>query len=527
MSAIALPGARRPAPKSGGTSLTQPEMISVMARQGRKRFLTLAGIFAAIALFTLIAGNYLLPRKFQAVTTILVQGSDIIAPLLEGRAVPTQVSDRAGIARQVVFSRKVLEGAMQAGGWEQEGLTPASREALLEGIRNRTWVRSPRDNLIEITYADSDPERTFHVTERLAQLFIEESLETKERESREAYEFINQQVEDYHAKLTDAEANLLAYRTANPDAQPGSATDSTSRISTLRSQVEQTRMTLMEQRSRAEALQSQLSGEAAVTAVQTREALYRAQLLELQGQLDSLLLGYTEQHPDVVRVRHQMADVQNALQQEARRPQQVRDDSGFGDTRVNPMYQELRSRMAEASRDASATASRLAASQSMLDEELGRSRRIAASESTLAELTRDYEVNRDIYQDLLRRRENARVSMRLDSEQRGLTLRIQDPAEVPQRPIGVRLMHIALAGLMVALAVPLLLLFLQARYDPRLRTGRQLALASGTSLLTSIPTYQTRTDRNRERLRLLSGSLLVLGVFAIYAITYLMKQLAA
>ena len=52
----------------------------------------------------------------------------------------------------------------------------------------------------------------------------------------------------------------------------------------------------------------------------------------------------------------------------------------------------------------------------MLNSELDRSRRIAASESALAELTRDYEVNRDIYQDLLKRRENARVSMNLDEE---------------------------------------------------------------------------------------------------------------
>ena len=43
----------------------------------------------------------------------------------------------------------------------------------------------------------------------------------------------------------------------------------------------------------------------------------------------------------------------------------------------------------------------------------------ALTESALAELTRDYEVNRDIYQDMLRRRENARVSMELDRERRG------------------------------------------------------------------------------------------------------------
>lgn len=526
MSAILLPNGRRGAAKPGSLALSPPELVTTMLTEGRRRLLSLTAVFAIIAVATLLGGMFLLPYKYQSSTSILVQGSDIIAPLLEGRAVPTQVTDRAGIARQVVYSRKVLEGAMEAGGWTRENLSPAERESLLESIRNRTMIRSPRDNLIEITFADSDPDRTYEVTKRLADLFIEESLETKERESREAYEFINQQVEDYHQKLTDAESNLMAYRSANPDAQPGSATDSSTRISTLRGQVEQTRMALMEQRSRSQALQDQLTGEAAVTAVQTRESLYRTQLLELQGQLDGLLLQYTEKHPDVVRIRHQMADIQVALQNEARNPQATQ-DTGFGNTRLNPMYQELRSRLAESNRDASATASRLAASQEMLDGELDRSRRIAASESTLAELTRDYEVNREIYQDLLRRRENARVSMRLDAEQRGLTMRIQDPAERPVRPTGLRLMHLALAGLLLAVAVPLGLLFLQARFDPRLRVGRQVAAASALPLLTVIPAYRTAADTRAWRAKAAFSALLVAGVIAVYAIAYAIKQMGA
>ena len=46
---------------------------------------------------------------------------------------------------------------------------------------------------------------------------------------------------------------------------------------------------------------------------------------------------------------------------------------------------------------------RLSAGEALLGQELARSRGIASSESRVAELTRDYEVNRDLYQDLLRR----------------------------------------------------------------------------------------------------------------------------
>src|SRR5690606_17258889 len=172
---------------------------------------------------------------------------------------------------------------------------------------------------------DKDRKRTFDVTTRMAELFIEESRAAKERESREAFEFIDNQVNDYHQKLIDAEDSLQKYRTANPDAQPGSASEVSSRIGALRSEVEQSRMTLMELQSSIGSLQGQLSGESSVTAVQTREGLYRAQLVDLQSQLDRLLLTYTDQYPDVVRTRRQIEDVKRQLASE---PDQRRNDPG-------------------------------------------------------------------------------------------------------------------------------------------------------------------------------------------------------
>src|SRR3546814_20087680 len=76
------------------------------------------------------------------------------------------------------------------------------------------------------------------------------------------------------------------------------------------------RSSLLEQQSRAASITAQLSGESAVTTVQTRETLHRARLIELQAELDRLLLNFTDRHPHVVRVRHQMVDVQRQLGQE-------------------------------------------------------------------------------------------------------------------------------------------------------------------------------------------------------------------
>ncbi|MET0717852.1 MAG: XrtA system polysaccharide chain length determinant [Pseudoxanthomonas sp.] len=528
MSAEALPGRRSTAVNRPSTALAPNEIVPILLNEGRRHTLVLVTIFAGIALLTLFAGLFLLPKNYTASTTILAQESDIIQPLLEGRAVATGVTDRAGIARQVIYSRKVLEDALRTGGWLEDNPTPLQRDRLLEELKERITIRASRPDLVEITYRDSDAQRTYKVTERLGAMFIKESLAAKGRESREAYQFIDARVSDYHKKLTDAEDNLQKYRSANADAQPGSATDASTRISALRTQVEQTRMSLLEQRSRESAITSQLSGESAVTAVQTRESLYRGQLLELQSQLDRLLLTYTEQYPDVVRIRHQMADIQQAMRdEEQRRATAPATASPFDDAQMNPLYQELRSQQGQARREMAATESRMGIAESLLDEELGRSRRIAASESALAELTRDYEVNRDIYQDLLRRRENARVSMELDREERGLTLRVQDPAIMPLRPTGLRFLHFAIAGLFIAIVVPLALLFLRVRFDPRIRSASQLQKLSDRQLLTVVPLYRTPRDQRRLRLRQAMSVGVLFVVVLAYGLAFGFKQMNA
>ncbi|HEY8682444.1 MAG TPA: hypothetical protein VIM06_04680, partial [Rhodanobacter sp.] len=199
-------------------------MLPVLVTEARRRRVILGLIFAAIALLALIIGVQW-PRRYDASTTILAQEGSIITPLMEGAASPTANANRAGIAQAVIFSRKVMNQILVAGGWMAGRPSPVERDRLIQEIKSRTSVVISHGNLITISYHDSDPKRAFEVTQQYAQLFISESLLSKKRESREAFEFINSQVEAYRQKLTDAEGKLKDYRSTNADARPGSETD--------------------------------------------------------------------------------------------------------------------------------------------------------------------------------------------------------------------------------------------------------------------------------------------------------------
>ena len=496
--------------------------LQILAEEVHRRRILLVAVFAFIALAALVVGS-VWPRTYTSATTILVQEDNIIQPLMEGTAVATAATDRGRIAREVIFSRRILNAVLAEGGWNEASLSPLEIEHLVEELKQATAVRAAGPNIIEIAYRDSDPERALRVTRKYAELFIAESLAAKERESREAYEFIAARVDEYHRKLTTAEDNLTQFRADNQDARPGTATDVNTRVAELRTRIETAQTDLSALQMRERTLQEQLSGEAEVTASQGRETQFRTRLTELQAELDRLLLSYTDDYPDVVRVRHQIDDLQNDVAEErARREAVVATGQSPGPASdavlLNPLYQQLRSELSTVRADAAALRARVAENDALLEGEFERGRRVADSEATLAELTRDYEVNRDLYQDLLRRRENARVSMSLDAEHRGLTMRIQEPAALPQIPSGLRFMHFALAGLGLGFAAPIGLAFAAVKLDPRVRSVATLTHdLSGVPVLVSIPRFLDSHAMRRERLATATVMVVMLATLGAYA----------
>src|SRR3546814_6722105 len=111
-------------PTSFGTESQQIlpfEYARLLLKEGRRRIVMLALIFATIAALTFVAGMFVVARHYEVSVTILAQDSDIIRPLLEGRAVPTGVTDRVGMARQIVYSSKDLTDIIEHGGWDEDG----------------------------------------------------------------------------------------------------------------------------------------------------------------------------------------------------------------------------------------------------------------------------------------------------------------------------------------------------------------------------------------------------------------------
>ena len=496
--------------------LTLEQWVHGLLAEFRRQKVRIVMMFTVVSLAMLAVGIYV-PKRYESSSTIQIGEKNIIEPLMEGRAVQTDVRSFGRNAHEIISSRRVLTEILETGGWDLAQLSPVQVEVLMENIVDRTRVQNVGANLLKISYADSDPERAFKVARRLSELFIHESTEAKRKESREAFQFIQSQVQQYHQKLLEAERKLKEFRSGSSDALPGSQTDVDNRISQLRQQISETRLRLSEEQEREKSILRQLSGEAVFSLQLSKEEQIRDRIAELRNQKDNLLLNYYETHPDVISLTHQIEELEQSLQQEidARKNMSDRSDKKKAVQR-SPLYQELRRQLAATRTQIATLRTRLRLTQESLSEELDRSSRVASSEAELAELTRDYEVNRNIYQDLLRRRENARVSMELDMKGQSIAFNVREPASLPLKPKGLGLLHFAVAGLMLGIAIPMGYLAFLMQVNPRVRLPATIRQDLGLRVLASIPPLYTPSERVFNRVVTLVLVAVVLAVFATY-----------
>jgi len=499
----------------------------------RHRWLLVAGFLLINAVA--IAAGLSWPPSYQSSTTILVEQQNIIKPLMQGAAVAGDIRDQAKIAREVIFSRKVMTKTLEQIGVLLPGQTDLQQEKIFEATKDRTRITNVGPNLIRVEYQDRDPERAFKATQAFADMFISESLASQAKESQSAYDFIDGQVREYHEKLTRAEQALKDFRSANIDARPGTSAEVAKRVDELEQSIEKTALELKEAKIEEESIEKQLSGEAEITLNLTRESQYTARIGELQAQLENLRLTYRDTYPDIIRIKHQIEDLTEALAKARSDRELARKAAESGhrtfvdeNVRINPLYQRLKQQLFDTRTKIQTLNARLSEAKSRLRTELDRATRVHGGEALLSELTRDYEVNRDIYQDLLRRRENARVSRNLDRDKQELTLRVQEPALLPVQPTGLRLMYVVLAGSVLSLAVPFGLLFAFVQLDPRIRLESVISKRLKLPVITVVPQLWSGRERQsmRRQLQWMAGvAILAVGALGAFGVMRAMEVL--
>ena len=509
-------------------TMTLEQFLTMLARELYRFRLFVFIAFCVISIGIVLVAA-MLPKTYSSFTVIHADEGNIIRPLMEGTAVATSIKDQARNARELLFSRRIITEVMREAGLPVSDMDDLELERMIEQVQSRTKINAIGQSLIRIEFSDPSASKAFRVTQKFAEHFVTESATSKRQESQDAYSFIDKQVREYHGKLSEAEQRLKEYRSDNID---GTTTDSFKRIADLRQRLESSRLALTEANIQQEAIQKQLSGEADVSRGMMREGAYQARIAQLQMDLDTLRLSFHETYPDIVQLKNQIAELNVAIEEERReREQRIRDARARGGSYVDesiassPLFQQLRAELAATRTNIATLKARISETEQMLAEENERIRRINDAEATLAELTRDYEVNRDIYQDLLKRREKARVSMHLDIEERGLTMKVQEPARLSLQPSGLRFAHLAAIGIPLGLLMPIGFFAVLLQLDPRVRSADQVGNHLGLPVLGEVLQMSNVDERSQEQQQRKKMLWALLAVVVIYVLLSVLKMM--
>lgn len=457
------------------------ELLRVMRRElWVKRRLFAAVYLATAIVFLVLAWTW--PKVYSSSSTIIVDQQSILEPLMQGTAVTTNVRDKAGAAREIIFSRQAMDEILSEGGWLRKNTTELERERLAEAIENRTVVENVGDNLIRITFIDRDPVRAYETAQQLTDTFINHSLSMKQRESREAYEFINGQVRQYHAKLQQANEAIRRFREDHAESRPGTQQEIQTRLAMLVNRKEETELAIREVETERETVAQQLSGSASLESVAGRAGMLAERLAQLEEELATLRLSYHDTYPDIVVLKGQIETIRTSLANEMA--------TGEGSFVIGPtggdLVRTLRGRYSDTETQLATLRQRLNETLRLIALEEERLAKANAVEVQLSELQRDYEVTQEIFQSLLRQRENARISMNIDLENQGLTIQVQEPPAMPRSSQGMRFSHFMAAGLIAAMVVPVGLIYGLSLIDQKVRSGTVISDELGLPILASV-----------------------------------------
>lgn len=464
------------------TKLLRPLFLGTFSHR-----IFVAGSFFVICVLTLAASIFW-PRVYSSEASIFVEQKNILGRLMEGAAVQTGVQEQARLADDVLFSRLVMSSVLEEHGFMARNPSALEIEKEIENIKDRTKVSVSSPNLITVSYRDRSAERAFVTTKILSEAFVAESARSKLDESNSAYTFIDLQVKEYEEKLRNSEEKLKNFNSKNLSVSPGAENQVRARIGQLRTQISQIEQDLREAAIRLSSLQSQLSGEDRTAEIVAVASSYQTRVAVLKEELDELRLTYREVYPDIVQLKEQIASLETLANSVTVVETNVRSVAAADTSAI------LQQSLYETEISVATLESRLTEARSELRIERQRMQDIPAIELQLKEINREYNVNQAIYTDLLHRREIARVSMNVDRDQQGLTIRIREPANLPLTAGGPRTYQILLVGLIFGLSLPIGAIGLGQRLDGKIRLASQITENLGIPVIATVPEYLRRRD---------------------------------
>jgi polysaccharide chain length determinant protein (PEP-CTERM system associated) len=458
-----------------------------------------------------------LPNLYHAESLILVVPQRVPESYVRS-TVTTNIQDRLQSITQEILSRTRLERIIQDFNLYPEARRTAIMEDIVERMRGQIEVQVVKGDAFRVGFTSNDAKTAMQVTERLASLFIEENLRDREVLAEGTNQFLEAQLEDARRRLVENEKRLEEYNLQHASELPSQLQANMQGQHNIEMQLQALLDSINRDRDREATLERQLADASALDAVTPPSnpalnsdgvpigATAAEQLRAAQESLRALQLRLTPEHPDMVRMRRIVDELQKKADAEA-----IAHPVSGGAAPLTPAEVARQNRMKDMQAESQKLEKQVA--QKLEDEKRLRAllgdyqQRIEAApkrQSELTELTRDYETFQASYKNLLAKKEDSNVSANLERRQIGEQFKILDPARLPERPSSPNRTRLNSLGVVGGMCLGVALAGLIEYLDKRLKSEADVKAVFNLAVLATIPVLEGAAKPRRLKFAVIS-----------------------
>jgi polysaccharide biosynthesis transport protein len=445
-------------------------------------------ITLVVSSVTIVIAHYP-PDIYTAETLILVDPQQVPDTYVKS-TVTGDIRNRLSTLSQQVLSATRLQTIIDSFDLYAGERKRKPREEILAEMRKdiRTSVATDFGGgqdlqAFRISYSGRNPRVVAQVTNQLASLFIEENLKAREALATGTTEFLNSQLQETRKVLEKQEASLRDFKLKHLGEMPEQQMPDLQILGQLQAQLQAINERLARDEQQRSLTQSMMAQTAAVVdidasvappkIVEGKDPVQRAPQTPLdadRARLKALLdRGYKEVHPDVQRVRAQIAAeeakasleppaVVKASDAPAPVPEPApaaaaKREKGPPPVTHNPVLEaqieSLDAEIAKERDEQNRLSESVAAYQAKVEA-------VPVREQEIADLQRDYDMSKTHYAQLLDKQLSAEMATELEIRQKGEKFTVLDPAVPADRPSAPNRKLIDSAGALAGLCLGLL-----------------------------------------------------------------------
>lgn len=462
-----------------------------------------------------LAASLVLPKKYTSTTLVLVQPPTVPGDLIKP-VVTDNLYQRMASMKAQILSRSRLEMIIEKFNLYPQERTTTHMDDLVEKLKAAVTVEliqpmlgsggnQPPGFNVSVTF--DNPQLAQQICQEITSMFMEQNASGRVAQANKTTQFLTEQLAEAKAKLDEQDKKLAQFKAQHLVSMPEQEQANLALLGGLNTQLDaitQALTRVQQDRSLNETLLAQQEANwKATQSGQQNSETQDQQLSALQDQLAAMLAKYTPEHPDVIKLKAQIEDLKKRMA-ETPEPKITPADARAG-LREPPAVQQLQTKIKQDDLNTAELTKRQASIQEQIRSIQSRLQASPVVEQQLKELTRNYQTASDIYNDLLKKRENSAMATDLEHEQQGENFKVLDAPSLPSSPSFPKKIVFVGGGLGAGFALSLGILYLLALSDKAMYSERDVELCLKLPVLAAVPNFDVHTKGNGLKTRVLTN----------------------